>query len=126
MQFAIALACRYMKLTPAQAIAAATINSAHAIRKADSIGSIEVGKQADILILSVNDYRQLFSMRVGRRVFKMHAWLMKQYDEFFEMLKFFPDDYKLSIEGDGVIAYTLEQLAQGKSPKAKVFDVEDT
>jgi imidazolonepropionase len=59
MQMAIALACRYMKLTPAQAIAAATINAAHAIRRSDTIGSIEVGKQADLLILSVNDYRQL-------------------------------------------------------------------
>ncbi len=59
MQFVIALACRTMKLTPAQAIAAATINAAHAIRCADRIGSIEVGKQADLLILSVNDYRHL-------------------------------------------------------------------
>src|SRR5688572_3749527 len=58
-QMAIALACRYMKLTPAQAIAAATINAAHAIRRSDTIGSIEVGKQADLLILSVDDYRQL-------------------------------------------------------------------
>lgn len=56
---AIALACRYMKLTPAQAIAASTINSAHAIRRSDTIGSIEVGKQADMLILSVDDYRQM-------------------------------------------------------------------
>lgn len=59
MQMAIALACRYMKLTPAQAIAASTINSAHAIRRSDTIGSIEVGKQADMLILSVDDYRQM-------------------------------------------------------------------
>jgi len=69
MQFAIALACRYMKLTPAQAIAAATINSAHAIRKADTIGSIEVGKQADMLILSVNDYRQV-GYRYGTNLVK--------------------------------------------------------
>jgi imidazolonepropionase len=59
MQFVIALACRSMKLTPAEAIAASTINSAHAIRRADTIGSIEVGKQADMLILSVPDYRHL-------------------------------------------------------------------
>ncbi len=59
MQFVIALACRMMKLTPAQAIAAATINAAHALRRADRIGSIEVGKQADLLILSVSDYRHL-------------------------------------------------------------------
>jgi imidazolonepropionase len=69
MQMAIALACRYMKLTPAQAIAAATINSAHAIRKSDTIGSIEVGKQADMLILSVPDYRHL-GYRYGTNLVK--------------------------------------------------------
>jgi len=59
MQLVIALACRYMKLTPAQAIAASTINAAAAIRRENSIGSIEVGKQADLLLLSVDDYRHL-------------------------------------------------------------------
>jgi len=59
MQFAIALACRYLRLTPAEAIAAATINAAAAIGRADRIGSIEPGKQADLLILSVPDYRHL-------------------------------------------------------------------
>ena len=59
MQFAMALACRYLKLTPAQALAAATINAAYAIRREKTIGSLETGKQADMLILSVNDYRQL-------------------------------------------------------------------
>ena len=73
MQFVIALACRAMKLTPAQAIAASTINSAHAIRRADTIGSIEVGKQADLLILSVPDYRQLgyrYGTNLVRQVIK--------------------------------------------------------
>jgi imidazolonepropionase len=69
MQFVIALACRAMKLTPAQAIAASTINSAHAIRRSDKIGSIEVGKQADMLILSVSDYRQL-GYRYGTNLVK--------------------------------------------------------
>ncbi|MHB0940109.1 MAG: amidohydrolase family protein, partial [Armatimonadota bacterium] len=69
MQFAIALACRYMGLTPAQAIAAATINSAHAIRRSDLIGSLEVGKQADMLILSVSDYRQV-GYRYGTNLVK--------------------------------------------------------
>jgi len=59
MQFVIALACRYLKLTPAQAVAAATINAAHAIQRDHIIGSLEPGKQADLLILSVSDYRQL-------------------------------------------------------------------
>ena len=59
MQFVIALACRYMKLTPAQAIAAATINAAAALGLTGRVGSLEPGKQADILILSVSDYRHL-------------------------------------------------------------------
>ncbi len=59
MQFTIALACRYMRLTPAQAIAATTINAAAAISREDRIGSLEPGKQADLLILSVPDYRHL-------------------------------------------------------------------
>jgi len=69
MQMAIALSCRYMGLTPAQAIAAATINSAHAIRRSNTIGSIEVGKQADMLILSVSDYRHL-GYRYGTNLVK--------------------------------------------------------
>ena len=69
MQFAIALACRYMGLTPAQAIAASTINAAHAIRRADRIGSLEPGKQADLLILSVPDYRHL-GYRFGTNLVK--------------------------------------------------------
>ena len=73
MQFVIALSCRALKLTPAQAIAAATINAAYAIRREDKIGSIEVGKQADILILSVPDYRHLgyrFGTNLVRKVIK--------------------------------------------------------
>ncbi|MCS6992525.1 MAG: imidazolonepropionase [Anaerolineales bacterium] len=73
MQFVIALACRMMKLTPAQAIAAATINAAHAIRMANKVGSLEPGKQADLLILSVPDYRHLgyrFGTNLVRQVIK--------------------------------------------------------
>ena len=70
MQFTIALACRYMRLTPAQAIAAATINAAAAIGRADRIGSLEPGKQADLLILSVPDYRHL-GYRFGTNLVQM-------------------------------------------------------
>ena len=69
MQFVIALACRAMKLTPAQAIAASTINAAHAIRLADRLGSIEPGKQADMLVLAVPDYRHL-GYRFGTNLVK--------------------------------------------------------
>ncbi|MBW6466272.1 MAG: imidazolonepropionase [Brevefilum sp.] len=59
MQFILALACRKMRLTPAQAIAAATINAAAALQRQDTLGSIEPGKQADLLILDVNHYQHL-------------------------------------------------------------------
>jgi imidazolonepropionase len=59
MQFIIALACRKLGLTPAQAIAASTINAAAALNMQDQVGAIQPGMQADLLILSVKDYRQL-------------------------------------------------------------------
>ncbi|HPH94635.1 MAG TPA: imidazolonepropionase [Anaerolineaceae bacterium] len=59
MQFVIALACRYLRLTPGQAVAAATINAAAAIGCAARLGSLEPGKQADLIVLSVDDYRHL-------------------------------------------------------------------
>lgn len=64
MQFIQALSCRYLKLTPAEALAASTINSAKSISRDHLVGSIEPGKQADILILTVDDYR-ILSYRYG-------------------------------------------------------------
>lgn len=55
----IALACRRMRMTPAEAIVAATLNAAHAIGRASGLGSIEIGKSADLLLLSVPDYREI-------------------------------------------------------------------
>jgi imidazolonepropionase len=73
MQMVLALACRYLRLTPAQAIAAATINAAEAIRRADRVGSLEPGKQADLIVLDVSDYRQMgyrFGTNLVSSVFK--------------------------------------------------------
>ncbi|PKN83368.1 MAG: imidazolonepropionase, partial [Chloroflexi bacterium HGW-Chloroflexi-8] len=78
MQFVISLACRYLKITPAQAIAAATIDAAAAIARADRIGSLEPGKQADLLILSSGDYRNLgyqFGSNQVDRVMKRGQWV---------------------------------------------------
>ncbi len=69
MQFVIALACRALRLTPAQAIAAATINAAAAIGRADRVGSLEPGKQADLLVLNIPDYRHL-GYRFGANLVK--------------------------------------------------------
>ncbi|MFP3898541.1 MAG: imidazolonepropionase [Dehalococcoidia bacterium] len=73
MQMIIALACRQMKMTPAQAISAATINAACALDRAHEVGSIEVGKKADIVLLDVPNHRQLpywFGMNLVERVIK--------------------------------------------------------
>jgi imidazolonepropionase len=59
MQTVIAIACRQLAMTPQEAISAATINGAHALGRADRIGSIEPGKSADLLLLSTGDYRDL-------------------------------------------------------------------
>ena len=59
MPFIIALACRYMHLTPAEAITAATRNAACAIGLGHETGSLETGKWADVIILEVDDYRHL-------------------------------------------------------------------
>nr|PZN39525.1 MAG: imidazolonepropionase [Bacillota bacterium] len=59
MAVVMGLACLKMGLTPAQALVAATINAAHAIRRADQVGSIEVGKLADLIILSEPTYEAI-------------------------------------------------------------------
>jgi imidazolonepropionase len=55
----VALACIYMKLTPEEAVTALTINAAAAIGKAGSIGSIDVGKKGDVIILEYPSYKFL-------------------------------------------------------------------
>lgn len=57
MPFVMATACRYQRLLPSEALTASTINAAHAIGIGDRVGSIEVGKSADLLILKQADYR---------------------------------------------------------------------
>jgi len=58
-QLTIAFACRQMKLTPAEAIVATTINAAHAINRAHEIGSLETGKKADVIVLGIPNHRFL-------------------------------------------------------------------
>ncbi len=59
MPMAMSLACTHMKMSPSEAIAAATINGAWALRLAGRKGSIEPGKDADLAIFAVGDYREI-------------------------------------------------------------------
>jgi imidazolonepropionase len=59
MPMAMSLACTHMKMSPAEAIAAATINGAWALRVADRKGSIEPGRDADLAVFDVSDYREI-------------------------------------------------------------------
>jgi imidazolonepropionase len=59
MPFILSLACLQMRLSPAEALTAATINAAHSLNLSTQIGSLELGKQADLLIHEFHDYREL-------------------------------------------------------------------
>jgi imidazolonepropionase len=59
MPMAMSLACTHMKMSPAESIAAATINGAWALHLADRKGTIEPGKDADLAVFAVEDYREI-------------------------------------------------------------------
>lgn len=80
----LSLACNQMRMTPAEAIAAATINGAHALRCGNRLGSLEYGKEADLLMLNVSDYREIpyhFGMN-------MIAMCMKRGDVLYPRMSF--------------------------------------
>lgn len=59
MPIILSLACTQLRMTPAEAIVASTINGAYALRRERSVGSLEVGKQADLAVFDVADYREI-------------------------------------------------------------------
>jgi len=73
MQMALSIACTQMRMTPAEAIVAATINAAYSLACGDRIGSLETGKQADLVVFDCPDYRQIpyfFGINHARTVIK--------------------------------------------------------
>ncbi|MGC9345970.1 MAG: amidohydrolase family protein, partial [Candidatus Bathyarchaeales archaeon] len=72
-QLVIAFACHFMKLTPAEAITAATINAAHGIGRASEVGSLEIGKKADVIVLDMPNHKFLgyrFGVNLVNKVVK--------------------------------------------------------
>ena len=59
MPMVLSLACTQMKMSPAEALTAATINAAHSLSRGDKIGSLEVGKVANFAMFDCEDYREL-------------------------------------------------------------------
>ncbi len=59
MPFIMALACRFMSMTPAEALVASTVNAAYAIDRGSDLGSLQPGFAADLLVLDADDYRHL-------------------------------------------------------------------
>jgi imidazolonepropionase len=59
MSMIMSLACAQLKMSPAEAITASTINAAYSLRRASRIGSLEVGKFADLAVFDVADYREI-------------------------------------------------------------------
>ena len=59
MPMVLSLACTQLRMTPAEAITAATINAAYALRREKKVGSLETGKQADLAVFEVEDYREI-------------------------------------------------------------------
>jgi imidazolonepropionase len=59
MPFVLSLACTHMKMSPAEAISAATVNGAWALRLSERKGSVEPGKDADLAVFEVDDYREI-------------------------------------------------------------------
>jgi imidazolonepropionase len=80
MPMILSLACTQLRMSPAEAIAAATINAAYSLRREKRIGSLETGKQADIAVFDVEDYREIpyyfgvnkcwMTLKKGRPVFQ--------------------------------------------------------
>ncbi len=59
MQIILSISCSQMKMTPAESITASTLNGAYALGASDRIGSLEEGKQADIVLMNADDYREI-------------------------------------------------------------------
>jgi imidazolonepropionase len=73
MTMVLSLSCTQMKMTPAEALTAATVNAAHSLDLGHKVGSLEAGKIADFVIHDVEDYRELAYFFGGHRAHAVFA-----------------------------------------------------
>jgi imidazolonepropionase len=84
MQAILSLACTQLRMAPTEALAAATINAAYSLGRHDRIGSIEVGKFADLAVFDLADYREIpyyfgtnhcwLTLKRGKIIFSRQEW----------------------------------------------------
>jgi imidazolonepropionase len=84
MQAIVSLACTQLRMAPTEALAAATINAAYSLGRHDRIGSIEVGKFADLAVFDLADYREIpyyfgtnhcwLTLKRGKIIFSRQEW----------------------------------------------------
>ncbi len=83
MQTVVAVACMHLGMTLEEAIAAATINGAHAVGRAERVGSLEAGKLANLVMLNIPDYRDLarhFGVNLVHMTMKRGDFIYKEGD----------------------------------------------
>jgi hypothetical protein len=61
-----------------------------------------------------NDDKQTYTVRVGRRRFRAHAWMLAQLDEWLQWMPHIPDDFEIAVEGNGLIAHVINETARMK------------
>ena len=72
MPMVLSLASTHMKMTPAEAVTAATVNAAYSLGRGETVGTLEAGKRADFVIHECEDYREVayfFGVEHARAVF---------------------------------------------------------
>jgi uncharacterized Rossmann fold enzyme len=84
-----------------------------------------IGRRHHPYAQSQNDFETQYVVQVSRRRFRMHGWMLKQLDEWLQLGSLIPNDLKLTLHGNGVIAYVTQMFSERKSPpKLEVLDIE--
>lgn len=71
-----------------------------------------------------NDFGVEYIVKVHRKKFRMHGWMLKQFDEWLQLAPRLPDELRLTLKGNGALSYVTELFAKTKEPpKMEVLDI---